>query len=102
MVARFNLSFPSLLIFGTSATKIGIENLWGFPLESLSEKEKFLIKSTGVLPFPNPVKGVSLSKLPKGIFNLIASPAERIVLGAPVSITASRRPKDLGYVGNQR
>ena len=75
-----------------------IENLFGFPLESLNEKENLLINNTGVLPLPKPVKGVVLSKFLKGIFNLIASPAERIVLGAPVSITDSKWPKDRGYI----
>ena len=34
------------------------------------ENVNLLIKRTGVFPFPNPVNGVVLSKLPNEIFNL--------------------------------
>src|SRR3989344_3351716 len=80
---------------------MGIERLLSFSSELCKEKVKSLINKTGVLPFPSPVKGVALSKFVNGIFNLIASPAERIVFGAPVSITDSILPKDLGCLENK-
>src|SRR3989344_9212231 len=96
LVALFNFSSPSFLILGTSATRKGISKLFGFPSVFLIENIKLFINSIGVLPFPNPVNGAVLWRLVNGMFNFIASPAEIIVLGDPVSITASILPKDLG------
>src|SRR3989344_8355121 len=95
LVALFSFSCPSFLILGTSATRKGISKLFGLPFESLIEKANLFINSIGVLPFPNPVNGVVLWSLVNGMFSFIASPAEIIVLGEPVSITASILPKDL-------